>query len=160
MESQELSQLSFKDISIILNCPINKILKNYNTGMKILREAVIRHSTLEPSFTTLQSNNICANCEKIIGDTKLQADINDKNFFYCSKRCLRNYPPKVIEIETKYKNNISTILKWMCHHYKTEDLLKQTLHLDDVTLNLWIKKYLGTTIKKIYKKKTPKNQKL
>jgi len=153
MGSQEINQLSFKDISILLNIPINKILKNYNLGMKLLREQALIHSNLEPAFTIVLSNNVCVCCEKLIEEGALiQFTDNGKNISYCSKKCVKAYPPNVVELEIKYKNSITSILKWMFHYYKTFDIIKQTLHLDDIILKQWIKKYLGTTAKKILQK--------
>jgi len=145
MEQQGSNQLSLYDISLLVGKPIKTIKKDFNTALKILREQVPNFSSLEKEFTILNNDKICLCCEKLIKEGHKQIELDDKIFHYCCERCAAEYNPKVAEIETKYGANIKTILTWVISKYKSVEIVKQVLKIDENYLKELVTKYVGTT---------------
>jgi len=137
MYQQNLDRLTPTELAFLYKMPLEKITEIYDVQMVKIRDRFLKEKlSNENKITYLNDVPICCVCDK-----KTESDIKIQGLTFCGKKCLKEKPLYIFEIEKRYRSDIETILAVALKMFKNLDVIEKLLNISRKRLEYTISKF-------------------
>ena len=147
-DDKEEKNLSFTEISFLLQWSISKISTNFEKAISKMRsqalKALIFNGHIEQDFIIKPNPNVCVVCESYVKEDYYKK-IEDK--VWCTEECYEEEYPHEIDIQIRYGIEISNIFKLLLRNFENwqstipDPLIKQLCNILGITQEEFLLSY-------------------
>ena len=139
-EHKGVTQLSYTDLSFLLNLNLPTVKSTINQAMKDIRKAALKETISQQSestFTRLEPPNVCVVCESPIEKPFRRTT----KYTYCGDMCYLRKPPFVVDLEKEFSLPIERLLSVCVGNFRSPKAIAQALGVTPSKLTHMSKRY-------------------
>jgi hypothetical protein len=150
MEKHKVTSLNSLDLRMVTGKSYKEVTELSKKAMKKLRALSIL--SLDCNFSTVPNAKVCCNCEYPIEEAFAEED----GLFHCSIYCAEDKPFYLARLELYSGKDIEALIKTTYANYSNLSAFKEALGIETALIDKLTRKYLGKSIKSLYKSKKSK----